>query len=73
MNSPNTAPATKEDVRFLMEKIAEVLDGQDGLKRHLDVTVEIIRSDLTGANADEIETLKQDVNRIKKFVRMPAA
>lgn len=73
MAADDQAPATKADVRFITEKLTEVLDGQDELKRHFDVTVETIRHDLTGANADKLETLNQDVVRIKKHLGLKPA
>jgi len=62
----DTTPATKTDIAMLMDgmgryydKLAELVAGyKEETMRHFDVTVEKIRHDLSGANRDEIELLK---------------
>ena len=68
-----SAAATKQDVQMLMEQIGEyyigteekmfkleqkILESEDRMKRHFDLSVETIRHDLKGANRDEINVLK---------------
>lgn len=89
MPKDNTAPATKEDVRLLMKMIGtseermtrhfnqeiakRIRASEVSVKRHFDVAVETIRHDLLGANADEIESLKNRVTRIETHVGLTAA
>ena len=67
-------PATKHDLRALESRMTKHFDGklakviaesEANILRHFDLTVETIRHDLLGANADEIATLKDRVTRIE--------
>jgi hypothetical protein len=40
MSKNNTSPATKEDVRFLTDKLTEILDGQDKLRHELEERID---------------------------------
>lgn len=74
MYPADKTPATKEDLRELGDELRDELkSNKDEILRHFDAVVEQIHHDLAGANTDEIETLKEEVIRIKTFVRLPAA
>ena len=75
------APASKTDIRMLMEQMGAYYDKtedriatleenlkewKEEIKRHFDVVVEDIRHDLQGANRDEIESTKDRVTRLEQ-------
>lgn len=59
MPDDGQAPATKEDVRLLMESIGRLYDAnerwKEEVKEHFDVVVEQLRHDLLGASKDKVE------------------
>ena len=75
------SPATKEDIRLLMEQIGAYYDRvesrlaahEDSIKRHFDVRVEDIRHDLLGASKDRLEAHQDRLNdhgeRIERLER----
>ncbi len=62
MPADPSAPATKADIRMLMDEIGRLYDAnqrwKDDILAHFDLTIENIRHDLTSANREEIELLK---------------
>jgi hypothetical protein len=66
------APATKADIQLLMAEIGKLYDAnerwKDELKGHFDLTVENIRTDLTGANKDRLEGHENRIARLEKHV-----
>jgi hypothetical protein len=71
MTDPMKEPATKGDFQALETRMTKSFDGKldylkDEILRHFDVTVEAIRHDLEGANKDTIETIKDDIVRLKR-------
>lgn len=72
----NHAPATKADIQMLMEQIGMLYDANQRWKseimEHFDLTVENIRHDLQGARRDEIESIKDDVQRLKQHAGFAA-
>ncbi len=56
--------------RKLAETIAE---SESRILRHFDLTIETIRHDLLGANADQIATLEDRVTRIETHVGLTPA
>jgi hypothetical protein len=69
-----SAPATKQDIRLLMEQMGRHYDQverrlaghEEQIKRHFDVTVEHIRHDLEGANKDRIENHEHRLTRLEE-------
>lgn len=65
-----SAPATKDDIKQLMESIGRVYDANqrwaNEIVRHFDVTVETIRHDLLGANKDRIEDHEDRITRLER-------
>jgi hypothetical protein len=70
MSNDDQAPASKEDIRLLMESSGTFYDqterrlvsmeemiraSEERMKEHFDLAVETIRHDLIGANRDRIE------------------
>lgn len=86
--SDNSTPATKEDIRMLMEQIGsyfdrtesrlgDLRDEMEGSKeeiiRHFDVRVEDIRHDLLGANKDKLENHEDRLVRLERHAGLRAA
>jgi hypothetical protein len=71
-------PATKHDVRLLMEQMGRHYDQverrlaahEEEIKRHFDVTVEHIRHELGGANKDRIENHELRLARLEQHTRL---
>lgn len=72
-----TAPATKDDIRLLMEQIGRLYDAnarwKDEIIQHFDVAVESIRHEMQAAHHDSIELLRDQTadhaSRIKRLER----
>jgi hypothetical protein len=89
MADDQSAPATKQDLRSVEERLTKDLrtvedrltqridskigESEARILRHFDLTVETIRHDLLGANADEITALKESVVRIEAQVGVAPA
>lgn len=82
MYARKSTPATKQDLRALEgrmtkhfdSKLAKVIaESETNILRHFDLAVETIRHDLTGANADEIESIRDEIKLIKRHVGMAPA
>jgi len=50
-----------------------ITTSQQEILRHFDLTVETIRHDLLGANADEVASLADRVNRLERHVGLTPA
>jgi hypothetical protein len=50
-----------------------ITDSEDRILRHFDLTVETIRHDLLGANADRIELLHDRITRVEQHVGLAPA
>lgn len=87
MTSDENRPATKEDVRLLMEQIGRLYDATEGwkdemrdtterwkdeVKGHFDLAVETIRHDLLGANRDDIASMKDRLTRLERQTGLAA-
>ena len=88
MTTDITAPATKLDIRMLMEEIGKLYDAnkywkdemiehmrnwKDDTKLYFDSAVENILHDLKGANRDEIEVIKDRVTRLERHTGLAKA
>jgi len=62
MTKDDTSPATKADIKSLMDSIGRLYDAnekwKDQIIDHFQIVAEDIRHDLKGANHDEIQSLK---------------
>ncbi|MDD5041932.1 MAG: hypothetical protein PHX87_06160 [Candidatus Peribacteraceae bacterium] len=70
------ALASKRELKDLVtrrEMQKEMQHMRDEILRHFDLTVETIRHDLTGANRDEMETIKDRVTRLERHTGLVAA
>ena len=67
-------PATKEDIRSIMEELGKLYDANERWKNEIldqfALTVEIIREDLKGANRDRIEMHEDRIVRLEKHARL---
>ena len=63
-------PATKQDLRLLEQRLRTT---KEEIIRHFDLTVETIRHDLLGANADRIELLHDRITRVEQHVGLAPA
>lgn len=66
----NNSAATKQDLESLEDRIRtankqDLESFESRIVRHFDVAIETIRYDLTGANNDEVTSLKNRVTRIE--------
>ncbi|HUY92240.1 MAG TPA: hypothetical protein VMV10_26100 [Pirellulales bacterium] len=82
----STAPATKEDIRLLMEQMGKLYDAdarwkddiqnsisrwKDEIIEHFDVAVETIRHEMRAAHHDSIELLRdQTADHAKRIKRL---
>ncbi|MCF7845149.1 MAG: hypothetical protein K9M03_04975 [Kiritimatiellales bacterium] len=84
MAQDNTAPATKKDIKILMDEIGKLYDAnlkwKEEITRHFDVVAENMHHDLLGAHKDDIENLKnakndheQRIHRLEKHTELVAA
>ncbi len=66
--------ATKQDLHALEQRLNRRIESsQQEILRHFDVTVEMIRHDLLGANTDEVASLADRVNRLERHVGLAPA
>ncbi len=66
--------ATKKDLRALEARLLKSsAEQKDEILRHFDVAVEAIREDLVGANADEIASLTDRVDRLERHIGLAPA
>jgi len=94
MSADSSAPATKADIRMLMDEIGRLYDANQRWKDdilaanprwkneiidHFDLLIENIRHDLTSANREEIELLKDAranhetrIGALERAVGLPA-
>lgn len=72
MPKKSSPPATKEDIKILMEQFGKLYDANEQWKneilRHFDVSVETIRHDLLGANKERIENHEDRITRLEHHV-----
>jgi hypothetical protein len=81
MADDNQVPATKEDIRLLMEQVGtyysqtqeQIAEMEERMMRHFDLTVETIRHDLLGANKDKIENHEDRIGRLERHTGLLAA
>lgn len=81
MPEHDAAPATKEDIRQLMEMLGSsedrtakhIAESESRMKHYFDVAVENIRVELAGANSDEIESIKNRIKRVEDRVGLAPA
>ena len=89
MASPkNEPPATKSDIKLLMESIGKLYDAnerwkdeimdadrvwKDEIKEHFDLKVEVIRHDLLGVNRERIENHEDRLIRLERHTGVTAA
>lgn len=74
-NNDAAAPATKEDIRLLMEQIGKLYDAnarwKDEIIEHFDVAVETIRHEMKAAHHDSIDLLRdQNADHAKRIERL---
>jgi hypothetical protein len=77
MADDKSAPATKEDIRLLMELVGSyysqteerIAESEERLRRHFDLAVETIRHELTGANKDKLAVHDDQLNDHAKRLR----
>lgn len=62
------APATKEDIGYLMGMIGDMAMDIRKLHVHFDFSVEQLRKDYLDANREEIIMLKDDMAKVKQKV-----
>lgn len=83
-----TSPATKADIKLLMDSIGKLYDAnkrwkdeivgsmdqwKDDIRGHFDVAVEQIRDDLKGANKDRIENHEHRLRALEMHKGLAAA
>jgi hypothetical protein len=83
MTNAGTAPATKDDIRMLMDEFGKMYDSMEKwkdwlhsdmetwkqeLKAHFDLSVEQTRYELVSANREEIEVLKDGHRENRKRI-----
>jgi phosphopentomutase len=64
-------PATKEDIRLLMESLGQHADAtqrqirevEERMTKHFDLAIEIVRHDLEGAHRDRLANYDQKLDR----------
>jgi hypothetical protein len=80
-----SSPATKKDLHDLETRLTKQIGASEGrmgkqmakleerMLQEFQLSIEIIRDDLKGANKDEIEIIKDDIVRLKQHTGlMPA-
>lgn len=87
MTTDPNAPATKEDVRLVLDQLRRYYERTEGwigdleerltehtdrIKEHFDLTIETIRHELLGANRDDIESMKDRLTRLEQHTRLDA-
>jgi hypothetical protein len=88
MSNDDQAPASKQDIRLLMQAIGTfydqtnrrlvsleemILASEERMKEHVDLAVETIRHDLLGANRDRVEDHEHRIVRLEQHAKLKAA
>lgn len=74
MTPRKSAPVTKQDLHVLEQRLNRRIESsQQEILRHFDLTIETIRHDLLGANADEVASLTDRVDRLDRHVGLAPA
>lgn len=77
VKSDDTSPATKADIKMLMDSMGKLFDAnekwKDELKGHFDLTVETIRHDLIGAKNDKIENHEDRLRKLERHTGLAVA
>ncbi|MBI5793988.1 hypothetical protein HZA87_02785 [Candidatus Uhrbacteria bacterium] len=70
------SPATKSDIRILMDQIGELYDAnkrwKDEILHFFDIRLEDIRHDLLGVNKDKIESHEDRIRRLERHAGFAA-
>lgn len=73
----DTSPATKDDIKMLMDSIGRLYDANERwkneLKEHFDLKTEIIRHDLIDAKSDRVANHEDRLRKVEKHTGLAVA